>query len=125
MLWGNRYKSSNLQLYNSPQVTLSSFKDKSIIHNQDEGYGANKDKIAVYYDNGFNDLGLNYENSVNCYLSNGKILITEKGSVDDWKPYIIFNNVNMILMSQIIFYLLNMLIINYLLQVNRMRKLLL
>ena len=41
----------------------------------------------------FNDLGLNYENSVNCYLSNGKIIITEKGSVDDWKPYIIFNNV--------------------------------
>lgn len=80
-------------LYNSPQVTLSSFKDKSIIHNQDEGYGANKNKIAVYYDDGFNDLGLNYENSVNCYLSNGKIIITEKGSVDDWKPYIIFNNV--------------------------------
>ena len=80
-------------LYNSPQVTLSSFKDKSIIHNQDEGYGSNKDKIAVYYDDGFNDLGLNYENSVNCYLSNGKIIITEKGSVDDWKPYIIFNNV--------------------------------
>ena len=80
-------------LYNSPQVTLNSFKDKSIIHNQDEGYGANKDKIAVYYDDGFNDLGLNYENSVNCYLSNGKIIITEKGSVDDWKPYIIFNNV--------------------------------
>ena len=80
-------------LYNSPQVTLSSFKDKSIIHNQDEGYGANKDKIAVYYDNGFNDLEFNYENSVNCYLSNGKIIITEKGSVDDWKPYIIFNNV--------------------------------
>ena len=32
-------------------------------------------------------------NMIKSYLSNRKIIITEKGSVDDWKPYIIFNNV--------------------------------
>lgn len=83
----------NYILYHSPQVTLSSFRDKSIVHNQDEGYGANKNKISIYYDQEFKDLGFNYENSVNCYLSNGEILIKEKGSVDELKPYIIFNNV--------------------------------
>lgn len=83
----------NYELYNSPAVSQSVFKNQILIHNQSEGVENQKEAISLYYNNGFKNLSLSYSDSVNAYLSNGEMFILEKGSINEITPYIIFNQV--------------------------------
>lgn len=81
----------NYELYNSPAVSQSVFKNQILIHNQSED--TNQEAISLYYNNGFKNLSLSYSDSVNAYLSNGEIIILEKGSINEITPYVIFNHI--------------------------------
>lgn len=72
---------------NSSAVVLSSYQDKILVHNQDEGYGASSKSTCYYYD-GINGKSLNISliESINARLTSSGIIFVESGSAGEIKP---------------------------------------